>query len=632
MTKAEDPSVPPPAADDVAAAHAPLDILKAMRLGLPDAPGVYRYLDARGKIIYVGKAKSLKKRVNSYFTKNAGHDFKTRVLVGQIRQIEYTVTSNDLEALLLENNLIKELQPRYNLMLKDGKSYPFIAIKAERFPRVFPTRQRIEDGTQYYGPYPNVATMNTILRFIRDNFKLRTCNLSLTEANIQAGKFRACLEYQIGKCQAPCVALQDEASYNDDIRQVRQLLRGHFRELLGHLENQMQQAVAELKFERAHYLKNRIEQVRKHRNRSTVVSEKLTDLEVVAISRRDELVIVNHFKVEHGAVVRAHAFDVRPRNDETDADILLASLARLMAEDTDFRSRVLTNAEVETEVLTDLGLGHLTLRVPQRGDEKKLVDLALENGQTLLSEKIDRFSQNKRHDERKLFVLKRLAEDLRMGERLPQHIECFDNSNFQGASPVSSCVVFRGGLPTKREYRAYHVKTVTGIDDFATMYEVVHRRYRRLLDEQQPLPDLILIDGGKGQLGKAVEALRDLNIPLGTAPGNVTLISIAKRLEEIYVPGDPVPLYIDKKSPALKLLQHLRNEAHNHAITFHRKSRDRSTLRTELTEIPGIGPKTAQKLLQVFGSVTKIRAATDSEIIAAVGKIRAQQVLEWRGK
>lgn len=590
--------------------------LETQRKNLPNQPGVYKYYDRDGQLLYIGKAKSLKKRVNSYFTKQHP-DFKTAVLVSQVAHIEYVVTHNDLEALILENSLIKEHQPKYNIELKDGKSYPYICIKNERFPRVFSTRLRVKDGSSYYGPYPSVGTMKALLRFLHDNFLLRTCNFNLSEANIKAGKFRPCLEHHIGRCKAPCVGLQDEEAYNENIRQLRQILRGSFGKVMAELKEQLAEAVANLQFERAHYLKVRMEQIQKHRQKSTIVSEQVHNVEVFAIAMRDKLSIVNHFKMQNGTIVTTHAFDSWQKHGETEGEVLAAAIRRVAAEDEDFHPTLLLNV-LPTEEESDLAEQY-TLRVPERGDERKIVELSLKNCEVLLEEKLQLKYERRANDPQEK-LLRRAMEDLRLTE-LPYHIECFDNSNIQGYAPVSSCVVFKNGRPAKRDYRVFQVKTVEGPDDFATMKEAVYRRYRRLQEEQQPLPNLVLIDGGKGQLSHAMEAIDELGLR-----GKLPLISIAKRLEELFYPDDPVPLYIDKKSPTLRLLQNLRNEAHKTAIEYHRKKRDQKTLKTELTDIPGVGPGTAKKLLSHFKSVKAIKAASRAELESVIGAAKTLAV------
>ena len=591
-----------------------MESVEDIRKSLPEQPGVYKYYDREGKLLYIGKAKSLKKRVNSYFTKTHP-DYKTQLLVRQIAYIQYVVTNNELEALLLENSLIKEHQPKYNIDLKDGKSYPYICIKNERFPRVFSTRQKTRDGSSYYGPYPSVGTMRALLRFLHDNFQLRTCKYNLSAANIAAGKFRPCLEYHIGRCRAPCVALQAEDDYNANIRQVRQVLRGSFGRVLAELKEQMNEAVEQLQYERAHYLKIRMEQLQKHKQKSTIVSEQVHNVEVFTVARQDKLTVVNHFKMQSGSIITTHAFDSWDKHGEDLSEVLTAAILRVAAEDEDFHPHILVNVLPSPDELP----ATCQAQVPERGDERKIVELGLKNCEVLLEEKLQRKYEQRANDPQQR-LLRRAMEDLKLA-RLPYHIECFDNSNIQGYAPVSSCVVFRNGRPAKRDYRVYNIRTVEGPDDFASMREVVYRRYRRLLEEEKPLPDLVLIDGGKGQLSHALEALEELGLR-----GQLPILSIAKRLEEIYYPDDPVPLYIDKKSPTLRLLQQLRDEAHKTAIEYHRKKRDEKTLKTELTEIAGIGPGTAKKLLSHFRSLKKVKEASLNELIPVVGEAKAEAV------
>ncbi len=593
--------------------------LEAVRKALPDAPGVYQYYNRAGQIIYVGKARSLKKRVNSYFTKGRSLDFKTRALVGQIHRVAYTVTANDMEALLLENNLIKQHQPRYNIELKDGKTYPYICIKNERFPRVFSSRRKVADGSLYFGPYASVATLNAVLRFVRDTYPLRSCNLPLSEKNIQAGKFRPCLEFHMGKCAAPCVGKQTEAAYQADIHEIKQILRGRVGQVVKQLEHEMAQAAENLNFERAHYLKTRIDQVRKHRRRSTVVAETVGDAEVLTLLATGTLAAVNHFKVLGGMLVQSHTYTVRTRNEETAEEVLEAVVAQLLVENEgELCPRIVSNLTLSGSEYTQ-GIEWL---VPEKGPLAKLVELSLQNCQAQLDEKlsISRIRQKENPTQR---LLEQAMADLRL-TRLPRHIECFDNSHIQGYAPVSSCVVFKDGKPAKRDYRVFQTKTVVGVDDFAAMKEVVHRRYRRLLDESAPLPDLILIDGGKGQLSSALEALTELGLA-----ERIPVVAIAKRLEELYYKDDPVPLYIDKKSPTLRLLQRIRNEAHTTAITYHRQRRSKKTLTTELSAVPGVGPATVRSLLGVLKSVKRIRTATEAELAAIVGPAKARAIRQW---
>ncbi len=592
---------------------ADLPTLNEIRSSLPELPGVYKYIDTGNKIIYIGKARNLRRRVNSYFTKQHA-DNKTRMLLSQIAAIEYVVTHDEKEALVLENNLIKQHQPKYNLLLRDGKSYPYVCISNERFPRVFATRQKIKDGSRYYGPFPSVGTMYSILDFIYQNFKLRNCNYVLSDANIKAGKFKPCLEYQIGNCAAPCVGNQSQELYDEDIRQIRQLLRGNFKPLIEQLKIQMQQAAEVLAFERAQYLKKRLEQIQQYKRKNTIVSETMADVEVFTIVSAEGVSVVNHFKVSNGAVIETHTYDSRPKNEETEADILAAAVWQLLAEnESEPAPTILTNLPITDPDL----LQQFDFQIPTRGDELKIIELSIKNCEVVLNEKNNRTYQDP--TER---LLKQLQKDLRLPQ-LPVHIECFDNSNIQGYAPVSSCVVFKNGKPSKKDYRVYNVQTVQGPDDFATMRETVMRRYKKMIENNEKLPDLIVIDGGKGQLSHALEALTLLGIE-----EKVAVVSIAKRLEEIYFKNDPVPLYIDKKSASLALLQRLRNEAHNTAIAYHRKKRDEKTIKTTLTELPGIGPVLSKKLLKAFGSVKQIKTATLEALREVIGKSRAEKLLQ----
>ena len=594
------------------------DSLRELRFSIPEDPGIYKYLDEKSRIIYVGKAKNLRKRVNSYFTKQNSIDYKTRILVSRIRDIQYTITNTEREALILENSLIKQYQPRYNVMLKDGKTYPYICIKNERFPRVFPTRTKEKDGSTYFGPYPNVRAMNSILDFIRKNFKLRTCNLALAEKNIASGKFKVCLEYHIGNCKGPCIGAQQETSYNQDIDSIRQLLKGNYSTLLHYLKQAMLECAEQLDFEQAQELKEKISFIERYKEKATVVSENISQIEVVTIRTVDDLSVINHFRILNGIIIQTHAYDVRKKEFQDEEEVLVAAISKLAAESDEFYPEVISNIPLTTpaDVLP------FTVTVPLRGDKARLVQLSEKNCLSLLREKILQTDAKKKRDYPE--VLELLQKDLNLAG-VPRHIECFDNSNFQGSFPVASMVVFIDGKPARREYRTFNIKTVVGIDDFASMKEIVTRRYSRLLAEQKKLPDLVVVDGGKGQLSSAAEALTELG--LGTS---LPIVGIAKRLEEIYYKNDPVPVHISKKSPSLKLLQHLRNEAHKTAIEFHRKKRSRGTLKTQLTEVEGIGKVTAQKLLTHFRSLNRLLQASEAEIIQIAGQARSAAILNWR--
>lgn len=586
---------------------------------LPHAPGVYRFLNKSGKILYIGKAKDLRKRVHSYFMSGRKHSYRIQHLVERIEDLAYTLTNSEVEALLLENNLIKTHQPRYNILLKDGKTYPYICIKNERFPRVFSTRNKVKDGSQYFGPYPSVSNLKTMLRLIRDFVKIRTCNYFLSEANINAKKFKKCLEFQIGNCEAPCEGLQTEESYMEGIEQVRHILKGNLGPVLRMLESQMQDAAESYEFEKAELFKKRLERLKVFRRRSRVVSSSINDLEVITILIEQRIAVVNHFKVQNGAIVQTHSWEIKQKNQEEAEEILLATLAHMYADqEVELFSDWVSNIQLNEGSLPE----SIGWAVPQKGDKKHLIELSLKNCTALLTEKIYTQNFKKRRSQAEIMV-DELQKELRMPIP-PDHIECFDNSNFQGSSPVASCVVFKNGKPSKKDYRHFNIKTVEGPDDFASMEEIVERRYKRLLAEEQPLPKLILIDGGKGQLSSAANSLRKLDLI-----DKIPIIGIAKRLEEIYKVGDSVPLHIDKKSPALYLLQQLRNEAHRFAITLHRNQRSKGEgQRSKLTKIKGIGGKAEQEILQTFKSVKKLKAASAKELEAKIGKHRANLILK----
>ncbi|MDX2249919.1 MAG: excinuclease ABC subunit UvrC [Bacteroidia bacterium] len=585
---------------------------------LPDAPGVYRFLNKKGKIIYIGKAKDLRKRVSSYFASSRQHTYRIQHLVKNIADLAYTITNSEVEALLLENNLIKNHQPRYNILLKDGKTYPYICIKNERFPRVFSTRTKISDGSAYFGPFPSVSTMKTLLELIRGFIKLRTCNLNLTEANIRAGKFKVCLEYQIGNCAGPCEGFIQEEEYMEGIEQIKNILRGKLTPVLQGLEAQMMEAAENYEFEKADFLKKRLEKIRNYKTKSTVVSEKINDLEVLTVETDQHLSVVNHFKVQNGAIVQTHSWEIKRNNQEEEEEILLTALNYLLIEENELFPEIVTNIPLDPETLPQ-GLYNT---VPQKGDKKHLTELSLKNCRTLLVEKLytQNFQQKKTPGEK---MMEELQKELRM-KVLPDHIECFDNSNFQGSAPVASVVVFKEGKPSKKDYRHFNIKTVEGPNDFASMEEIVTRRYRRLLDEGESLPKLILIDGGKGQLSSAAAALEKLGLLT-----QIPMIGIAKRLEEIYRVGDSIPLHIDKKSPALHLIQQLRNEAHRFAITFHRDKRSNAAnQRSALTDIKGIGEQAEKEIIQIFRSIKKLKSASREELEEKLGKHRAKLIFE----
>jgi len=592
---------------------APEKKLKEIISILPHSAGVYKYYSAEGELIYIGKAKNLKKRVASYFNKNQYDDKKTAVLVSRIADIQYTVVDTEFDALLLENNLIKEFKPRFNIDWKDDKTYPFIRLTKERFPKIFPTRNLVRDGSEYFGPYGSVRMMHTILELVRNLYPLRNCNLNLTEANIKAGKFKVCLEYQIGNCKGPCEAFQSEESYTTSIEQVRKILKGNVSEVIQYLKKEMQEAAAELLFETAAKAKKKLDILVHYQGRSTVVTQVKHDVDVFNIAETGKSAFINYLKVNHGFIIQTQTLEYKRRLNETPQKLLETAIAEM-------RNRYNSKAE-EIIVPFDLDIEDETIKFtqPKGGDKKKLLALSLKNA---IYYKNDKISQTEKlnPDLKIERVMKQMQKDLRLTE-LPHHIECFDNSNFQGAYPVSAMVCFRNGKPSKKEYRHFNIKTVEGPDDFASMKEAVTRRYKRLVEENQPLPQLLIVDGGKGQLSSTVQALKEINLY-----GKIPVIGIAKRLEEIYYPDDSLPLYIDKKSETLRIIQHMRDEAHRFGITHHRNRRDKGTLVSELTSIKGIGTESAKQLLSQFKSVKRIKEASPESIAAIVGEARAKLV------
>ena len=587
--------------------------IQAQINALPHKPGVYKYFDDEG-IIYVGKAIDLRKRVSSYFTKN-DHNKKTQQLVRNIKRLEFTIVDSESDAFLLENNLIKQHQPKYNILLKDGKTYPFLCLTNERFPRLIPTRNKINDGSRYYGPYANGTALNVLLELIRALYPLRTCNYNLSAANVEAGKFKPCLELQLGNCHAPCVAREEEETYNGYIQQIRNILNGDLRVPKQYFREQMTAAAQNLQYEQAHQFKVKLDKIEAFQVKSTIVSATLTNIDVFAIASNEKCAFVTYLKVMNGSIILTQSVEITKKLDEEDAEIL-APLIMQMRQDFESESR-----EILTNVAIELPLPGTVVAVPQIGDKRKLLELALKN---VLYARKEKESMNERSkDVNEVRIMETIKKDLRLTE-LPKHIECFDNSNFQGDNPVAAMVCFRNAKPSKKDYRHYHIKTVLGPNDFDSMYEVVTRRYRRLVDEGASLPQLVIVDGGKGQLSMAVKALKDLNLW-----GQIPVIGIAKRLEEIYVPNDPLPLYIDKKSESLRLIQRMRDEVHRFGITFHRSRRDAGTLKTELTDVKGLGPITADKLLNKFKSVKKIRELNEIELITEVGKAKAKILQDY---
>jgi len=581
---------------------------------LPDAPGVYLFRDGAEKVIYVGKAKSLRKRVASYFSGTVTG--KTRVLVSRIATVDHVLTDSEEDALLLENSLIKKYQPRYNILLKDDKSYPWIVIKNEPFPRVFLTRNVVRDGSEYFGPYTSARMVRTLLDLIRQLYPLRTCGLNLSRKNIDAGKYRVCLEYHLGKCKAPCVGKQSEEEYMEDIHSVRMILRGNIREVIRHLEGLMKEYAGKQEFEKAQAIKEKLEILEKYRSRSVVVNPKIREADVFSVIDDEKYAVINYLKVLNGAVVQSHTVEVKKVLGESREEILPLVVS-------DLRQRFGSTArETIVPFRPAIEVGGTRWTVPQRGDRKKLLEMSERNAKYYrleMEKRKERYVKKYSNEQ----LLGRVRKDLHL-EEAPRHIECFDNSNLQGTTPVASCVVFRDGRPSKKDYRHFNVKTVTGPDDYASMEEIVYRRYRRLLEEGASLPQLVVIDGGKGQLNAALRSLKKLGID-----DRVALVGIAKRLEEIYFPHDPVPLYLDKNSETLRLIRHLRDEAHRFGITFHRKKRNKALTGSELEQIPGIGAKTAETLLRTFGSVAALRKCTEDEIAAVAGRAKAKKVYNY---
>lgn len=584
---------------------------------IPKKPGIYQFWSDTEELIYIGKAKNLKNRVSSYFNKdNFRVNAKTRILVSKINKITFTIVDTEIDAWLLENSLIKKHQPKYNVMLKDDKTYPWIIIKNEKFPRIFWTRRIIRDGSTYFGPYASVGMMHTILSMIKEIYPLRTCTLPLTHENIHSGKFRVCLEYQIGNCKGPCQAYQTEDDYNHSISDIKEILNGKTGTVIRRIKNQLEESVSGLNFELAHNLKQKLDMLDNYQSKSTIVSSSITDVDVFSIATDDKHAFVNFLKVMNGTVIQTQTLEIKKRLDESDEELLSIAI-------TEFRSRFDSSSkEIIIPFELEIPDSGIKFTIPKLGEKKKLLELSQKNVAYFKRDKLDQYEKlnpGLRTDR----LLAQMMKDLRLNQ-LPVHIECFDNSNFQGKFPVSAIVVFKNAKPSKKDYRHFNVKTVEGPDDFATMEEAVFRRYRRILDEGQSLPQLIVIDGGKGQLSSAIKSLKLLGIDK-----QVTIIGIAKRLEEIYYPGDQYPLYLDKKSETLKIIQQLRDEAHRFGITFHRKKRSIATLASELESIQGIGKTSAEKLLRHFKSVKKIKEANKEELLEILNKNQIDALIEF---
>jgi len=581
---------------------------------LPTAPGVYQYFDKHNTIIYVGKAKNLKKRVTSYFTKNHNSG-KTRVLVKKIVRIKHIVVNTETDALLLENNLIKKYKPRYNVLLKDDKSYPWLCIKKERFPRIFLTRRVIKDGSEYFGPYTSVKTVRTLLDLIKELYTIRTCKYDLSAEKVNTGKYKVCLEYHLGNCLGPCESLETETHYNNAIKEIKSIIKGNFKESLDSLSALMMSFSEKMKFEKAQKIKEKLVRLSNYQAKSTVVNPTINNVDVFSIISDETHGYANFLKISNGSIIQSHTTDIKKKLEETDKELLELFIIEIRQR---FSSQ---SPEIYVPFSVDIG-ENLKVTIPKLGDKKRIVELSERNAKYYRQEQ---FKQIKivdpdRHVNR---IMAQMKKDLRLAQE-PRHIECFDNSNIQGTNPVAACVVFRNGKPSKKEYRHYNIKTVDGPDDFASMEEVNFRRYKRLLAEESPLPQLIIVDGGKGQLSSALKSLDILGLR-----GKIAIIGIAKRLEEIYYPDDPIPLYLDKKSETLKITQYLRNEAHRFGITFHRNKRSKSAIQSELEQIPDIGKQTITTLLRKFKSAKRVKEASFNDLKELIGNARALKVYQF---
>ena len=594
------------------------DHIKSILKALPEKAGVYQFFDENDSILYVGKAKVLKNRVTSYFNKIKHDSIKTKLMVKKIRDIKYSVVETESDALLLEDSLIKKFKPRYNILLKDDKSYASIVIKNEPFPRVLSTRQILNDGSTYFGPYTSGKSLYSILDLIKELYPLRTCTLNLSKANIQAKKFKVCLEYHLGNCLGPCVGKQREEDYQQGIQHIKRIIKGEYLEAVKNLKKEMLQLASEQKFEQAQQLKERIQTLENFQAKSTIVNTDIDNVEVFSIASDAQSTYANYMHIMRGSIVHVYTAEVVRQLDETDEEVLAFVIRS-------FRERMKSQAK-SALIPFDLNekIEGVELHVPQRGDKKKLVDLSVKNANHFLLEARKRaaFLDPERNTQR---ILETMKKDLHLSE-LPVHIECFDNSNIQGTNPVSACVVFKNAKPSKSDYRIFNIQSVVGPDDFASMREAIYRRYSRLLQEEQPLPQLLIIDGGKGQLSSAMESLDLLGLR-----GRIAVIGIAKRLEEIFFPGDSIPIYLDKRSESLKIIQHLRNEAHRYGLSKHRQRRSKGAIHSELENIAGVGKKTIEKLLQHFSSVSRIKQATQKEIEQVVGEKIAEKIKNYFG-
>jgi len=590
--------------------------IKSIISVLPESPGVYLYYNSSGDIIYIGKAKNIKKRVASYYSHETYENKKLCVLVSKIFRIDYIVVNSESDALLLENNLVKKHQPRYNVMLKDDKTYPWICIKNEPFPRVFYTRNFINDGSKHFGPYTSVYMVRILLDLIKQLYPLRTCSLNLTAENIERKKFKPCLEYHIGNCKAPCIGLQSQRDYNLAIDHINLILKGNILELIQYLIGLMKEYSSEFKFEEALIIKEKIEILEKYKSKSTIVSPHLNDVDVFSIVDDLNSSFVNFLRLIEGRIVQAHTIEIKKKLDESLPDLLILAVIELRERFSSLSKEIIVPFAIE------LPWPDVKITVPQKGDKKALLELSERNVKYYRLEK-QKNAERKKEKHSSKRVLEILKKDLNLPV-LPEHIECFDNSNIQGSNPVAACVVFKNGKPSSKDYRHFNIKTVEGPNDFATMEEVVYRRYKRMLDEKKTLPQLIVIDGGKGQLSSASKVLKQLNIL-----SNVSIIGIAKRLEEIYYPNDTVPLYLDKNSESLKLIQHIRNEAHRFGITFHRQKRSGNFIMSELENIPGVGEKTIELLLKKFKTVKRIQKLSEDDLSSEIGQIKAKLLVKY---
>lgn len=593
------------------------EVFKLVQPTIPELPGIYKFLDEKGTILYVGKAKNLLKRTSSYFLDSKNHSFKTVTMVRHAVRLDFLVVETEHDALLLESTLIKKNQPRYNVNLKDGRSFAFICIKKENFPRIFFTRRVFRDGSEYFGPYTSKYKAEIVLDFVKSLFPLRNCTLNLTEENIKKHKFKVCLEYHVKNCLGPCEGFETKAEYDDRIRQIRNILNGNFADVTSYLQEQMELCAAELDFESALAYKIRLDAFHDYQSKSMVVHPSIGDVDVFSIEQEDHEATVNYLRIIKGALINSHTFELE-KNLDQDPEMILAYA---ILECRELFSSIAHEIIVPYSV--DLPGEGLKITVPQRGDKKKLLELSEKNLRYYILSKKSEIATHTTKPIAVQRILNTLRIDLRM-EKDPVHIECFDNSNIQGSHPVAACVVFKNAKPSKNDYRHYNVKSVEGPNDFASMSEIVYRRYKRLQDENKPLPDLIVIDGGKGQLSAAMESIVRLGLE-----NKVKVVGIAKRLEEIYFPNDPVPLYINKKSESLKVIQKIRNEAHRFAILFHRDQRSRSFLSTGLTDIPGIAKKSAETLLKHFGSMARVQEAGPEELAPLIGRKKADQVYRY---